>query len=277
MSTRALLLTEEITPSLRLASAVAVSGSPSPATAMFSRGRQPAAALLGRLGVTPRSLPESTGVTAEEMLLGGCLASGCTDLIMWSCTRGAAAIHALRHLDQPPRVTYVLPREGTSPWDETGVVTTRAGNLIHRFIAADAVTTGRLVDIGIPPSRITPDWSPGDHPTDPPDAQRVLVIDGVDATVAADASRACAEAGIPCARATAAAAVAPALGLGGRPAHLVIDAAAVEAISPLIAAMNAGWRVTVVGESAVDPWPPSLAPCSPDDIADRVAPSGAPR
>lgn len=277
MNTSPLLVTEELTPSLRLASALVLSGSRAPTTATFSRGRQPAAALLGCLGIRPRSLPESTARAVEEMLVGACRASQATDLIMWACTRGAAAVHALRHLPDPPRVTYVLPREGTSPWDEAAVVATRAGNLIHRFVSTDPVTTRRLLDIGIPNSRIAMDWNDGAQQAAPGGARRVILIHGLAPALASEISSACAASGMPCSRATTAAAVAIALGLGGRPGHMVIDSHAVESISPLLAMMRSGWIVTVVGDPAIGSWPPALVPCPPIDVAVRVTMHGGAR
>jgi hypothetical protein len=268
-----LLVTEEIAPSLRLVSALeAGRGSGPPTALMFSRGRQPAAALLARVGVTPRSLSALTGATPEERLLGACIATRCTELIMWACPRGAAAIHALRHLENPPRVTYLLPRDGTSPWDEAIVVATRVGNLIHHFVSADPTTTRRLIDLGIPESRISADLHGTAQQPDPVVHTRVLVIHGVPGSAVRDTMRACADAGVPCSSATTAAVAGIALGVGGRPGHIVIDAAVTDAIGPLMTAVRRGWSVTVLGPQDSEGWPDCLMPCEPSELADRVAP-----
>lgn len=264
---RRLLITDTLTPSLRLAAALGRGPRSQTVLATFARGRSQAAALVGRLGVPQRSLADWHAPTPEEALLGACQASGATELVMWACPRGVAALHALRHLDDRPVVSYLVPRTGTSPWGETEAIATRSGNLIHRFVVEDPATAARLEDIGVPESRIALPSYPVLAARALPNPSRVVLIAGLDEEVRRRARDWCESVGLAASHASITAAVGVALGLGGRPGHMIVSEGVVDAIAPLVQATAHGWGVTVVAEeNAGAAWDSPLAAVASDEL-----------
>lgn len=270
MTHRRLLVTDTLLPSLRLAAVLSGDRRPGGPTvlATFSRGRSPAAALVSRLGIAQRSLADWHAPTPEEALLGACQASGASEVVMWACPRGAAALHALRHLDARPQITYLFPRMGTSPWDESEAIAIRAGNLIDRFVVDDAATAGRLADIGVSASRIVLHGPPDLPARQVPKPARLLLIAGLDDDVRQLTREWCGGIGLAVSEAGIAAIVGVALGLGGRPGHMILSERVVEAAAPLIQAAQHGWGATVVsaGSGATALQGP-LAPVTSEGLA----------
>lgn len=158
MSDRALLLTEQLVATPRLATALLLSGAyADPAAAVvasFVPGRPPAAAIAGRLQLVHRALDASDAPSTEAALLGACEAISARRVIMWNSARAVSALHALRMLDERPHVTCILPLEDASPWDEAAVTAGRAANLIDRFVIEDPATRPRLLEAGVEPTCI---------------------------------------------------------------------------------------------------------------------------
>lgn len=241
-----LLVTEELIATPRLATAINESGADArPGTvvlATFTPGRPPGAAIAARLGLVNRSLMASDAPTIEAMLLGACHGIGATRVIVWNCPRAAAAFHALRLLEPRPSVEYILPRAGSSSWNESEIIATRVANLVDRFIVEDADTERLLLDIGVEARQID---RPMAFPAAPArgDARRAYIVSEAPQASWSTKLTTMRDAGFTITRATDALVIAAALGWCGRAGSMVITDAAFDALTPIVAAARNGWVV----------------------------------
>jgi len=241
-----LLVTEQLTATPRLATAINESGADtvpgSVVLATFTPGRPPAAAIAARLGLVNRSLMASDAPTIEAMLMGACYGISAERVIVWNCPRAAAAFHALRLLEPRPSVEYILPRAGSSSWNESEIIATRVANLVDRFIVEDAATERLLLDIGVEARQI-------DRPVAFPDApgrgdtrRAYIISEALDSRWSGKVA-ALRDAGFATTHATDAVIVAAALGWCDRTGGIVITDAAFDAVTPVVAAATNGWTV----------------------------------
>ena len=246
MSDMTLLVTEELIATPRLATAIAEANADRApgrvVLATFTPGRPPAAAIAARLGLVNRSLMQSDAPTIETMLLGACHGIGASRVIVWNCPRAAAAFHALRTLKNRPSVEYILPRLGSSPWNETEVIATRVANLVDRFITDDAATRRRLEEIGVETRQI--DTVRGfDTGMAREESRRVYVVAGQADRRWDDHIAALRANGFTVTKGTDAVVVAAARNWGHRAGTIVITDPAFDAIAPLDAAVANGWTI----------------------------------
>ncbi len=273
MSERTLLITEQVTPSPRLAIAAALAAGQTAEIGSFASGRAPAAALTARLGLPHRALAASHAPNAEASIVGACTAFGASRLIVWNCPRAASALHAIRTSRMSVQVEYVLPAHGSSPWDETMVIAMRAANLIDIFHVEDATTQSRLVDIGVPAHRIAPIALP-DRGTAGKSRAHVTVISSRQTGSAALLLASLRQAQVPATLAHPHLLVAAAMGWCARAGTLVVADDAVESWAVLAAAARAGWNPMVTdgansGHVPTAHWLRAL-PANPTDATNAI-------
>lgn len=255
MSGMTLLVTEELIATPRLATAIAESnadGDPGHVVlATFTPGRPPAAAIAARLGLVNRSLMQSDAPTIETMLLGACHGIGASRVVVWNCPRAAAAFHALRTLKNRPSVEYILPRLGSSPWNETEVIATRVANLVDRFIIEDEATRRQLEEIGIEGRQI--DSVRGfDQGTVLDESRRVFVLAAqTDRRWDDRIDRLRAE-GFTVTKGNDAVVVAAARNWGRRAGTIIVTDPAFDAMAPIDAAVGSGWTVLLPSPTGTD-------------------------
>jgi hypothetical protein len=246
MSEMILLVTEELIATPRLATAIAESnadGAPGRVVlATFTPGRPPAAAIAARLGLVNRSLMHSDAPTVETMLLGACHGIGASRVIVWNCPRAAAAFHALRTLANRPSIEYILPRLGSSPWNETEVIATRVANLVDRFIIEDAATRRQLEEIGIKGGQIDSvrGFSAGPARKE---SQRIFVLAAQSDRRWNQRIETLRKDGFAVTKSTDAVIVAAARNWGRSAGTIIITDPAFDAMAPIEAAITNGWTV----------------------------------